>query len=168
MDANTYYSLELFPTEGNWDNIVNWFGGSNSINRDESNAGVDMFCIKKTELGTDHKVTLLDLGVVAKMHRVNRETNESTPVHFWLAPRSSIWKNNVIQANSIGIIDRCYRGTLMGAVYPICNNVVIEKGTRLFQILAPDMGNISKVSILPLNQLDSTSRGSGGFGSTGN
>jgi hypothetical protein len=42
---------------------------------------------------------------------------------------------------------------------------VIEKGQRLFQILAPDMGNIKEVKIVM--SLPETVRGEGGFGSTG-
>ena len=171
--AVSYY-LELFPTEGNWDSYVNWFGGS-EIERNNDNAGVDLYCVKMqtTGNGMPIKATLLDLGVKARMTKfyfeiINGERVErSEPCHFWLAPRSSIWKNGVTQANSLGIIDASYRGPLMGAVLPISDHVTIEPGTRLFQILAPDMGYISRVVLKPLNEIDVTSRGEGGFGSTG-
>jgi dUTPase len=42
---------------------------------------------------------------------------------------------------------------------------LIEKGQRLFQIVAPDMGWIKEVKIV--ESLDVTGRGDGGFGSTG-
>ena len=88
--------------------------------------------------------------------------------HYWLAPRSSIWKSGVTMANSMGIIDRSYRGVLMGAVvlmkYP---PVTIEAGTRLFQILPPDMGTITSVYLHDMAMIDTTARGEGGFGSTG-
>jgi dUTPase len=42
---------------------------------------------------------------------------------------------------------------------------VIEKGQRLFQIVAPDMGWIKEVRIV--EHLSTTARGEGGFGSTG-
>ena len=70
-------------------------------------------------------------------------------------------------ANSMGIIDRSYRGVLMGAVLPNGLEASIEAGSRLFQILAPDMGHIVKVVLKPLSELDETVRGEGGFGSTG-
>ena len=41
----------------------------------------------------------------------------------------------------------------------------LEKGIRLFQVLAPDMGWIHEVRIV--DSLPETSRGEGGFGSTG-
>jgi len=164
MDVNINYTLELFPTSiENWNAYVSWFGKT-EIDRNNNNAGVDLYCVQQQHVSSD-RVTLLDLGVKARM--VRNDTNEI--VHFWLAPRSSIWKSDVRQANSMGVIDRSYRGVLMGAV--IANdtgkNVVIDYRTRLFQVLAPDMGWIKKVIIMPLSELDETSRGEGGFGSTG-
>jgi dUTPase len=169
------YYLELFPTEGNWETYVKAFGGT-ELERNNDNAGVDLYCAKTQTTGTKGdsvKATLLDLGIKARMtkfyfdHINGEKVEKSEPCHFWLAPRSSIWKNGVTQANSLGIIDASYRGLLMGAVLPIGDHVTIEAGTRLFQILAPDMGYITKVAIKSLTELDETSRGSGGFGSTG-
>ena len=160
------YTLELFPTEGNWDRYVSWLGGT-YIQRNNDNAGVDLYCTQRGIVPFGKSATLLDLGVKARMikHWKNGESEEQC--HFWLAPRSSIWKSNVRQANSLGVIDRSYRGVLMGAVLANESHAEIEAGTRLFQVLAPDMGHISRVRILPESDLDSTSRGEGGFGSTG-
>ncbi len=44
-------------------------------------------------------------------------------------------------------------------------NPVLERGQRLFQIVAPDMGWIKEVRIV--TSLPETKRGEGGFGSTG-
>ena len=163
------YTLELYPNEGHWDSYVNWFGGTSILNRNNDNAGVDIYCVNDQEVPFTGSATLLDLGVRAKMYK--RVNGEPEPCHFWTAPRSSIWKNGVTQANSLGVIDRSYRGTLFGAVLPILKGdttpVQIKAGTRLFQILAPDMGYIKYVSLKPLSELDTTSRGEGGFGSTG-
>jgi dUTPase len=41
----------------------------------------------------------------------------------------------------------------------------VDAGTRLFQILAPNLGWIRQV--VYVDSLDETERGSGGFGSTG-
>jgi dUTPase len=167
------YTLELFPTEGNWDAYVSWFGGS-EIERNNDNAGVDLYCVKDQTVGSMRDACLLDLGVKARMTKTwkscqyGSNIDVSDQCHFWLAPRSSIWKSNVRQANSLGVIDRSYRGVLMGAV--LLNSSVdtkIDAGTRLFQVLAPDMGYIKKVVLKPLSELDETARGDGGFGSTG-
>jgi dUTP pyrophosphatase len=168
MAAN-HYILELYPNEGQWDAYVAWLGGTH-IERNNENAGVDIYCVKDQEVPFTGSATLLDLGVRAKMIKMCMfNTRES--YHFWTAPRSSIWKNGVTQANSLGVIDRSYRGTLFGAVLPIPKGdttpIVIKAGTRLFQILAPDMGYIKTIVLRPLSELDTTSRGEGGFGSTG-
>lgn len=167
------YTLELFPTEGNWDSYVNWLGGTD-IQRTNDNAGVDLYCVKKQSTESESGATLLDLGVKARMTKRWLSCQYGNPIerseicHFWLAPRSSIWKSGVRQANSLGVIDRSYRGVLMGAVLSNTEScVVVEAGTRLFQVLAPDMGWISRVVLKPLSELDETARGDGGFGSTG-
>ena len=41
----------------------------------------------------------------------------------------------------------------------------VDEGTRLFQIVAPDLGHIKE--ILLVESLPETARGEGGFGSTG-
>lgn len=168
--AVSYY-LELFPTEGNWDSYIQWLGGT-ELERNNDNAGVDIYCVKKQVVDMAAP-TLLDLGVKARMTKFyfdyenGNRVEKSESCHFWLAPRSSISKSGVRQANSIGVIDRSYRGVLMGAVLANVTQTTIEAGTRLFQILAPDMGYIAKVVLKPLAELDETNRGEGGFGSTG-
>ena len=161
------YTLELFPTKESWNVYVHWFGSAD-VTRTNENAGVDMYCIRDQIVTDGAHATLLDLGVKARMMKHTIETTHTDTCHFWLAPRSSIWKSGIRQANSLGVIDRSYRGTLMGAVLTNApHDVKIEAGTRLFQVLAPDMGYISRVRILPEFELDTTDRGEGGFGSTG-
>jgi dUTPase len=160
------YTLELFPTEGNWDSYVKWLGGTD-IQRTNDNAGVDLYCVKQQDVTCPRNATLLDLGVKARMIKHFIDTGRQEQCHFWLAPRSSIWKSNVRQANSLGVIDRSYRGVLMGAVHANDLATIVWADTRLFQVLAPDMGYISRVRILPESELDTTARGEGGFGSTG-
>ncbi len=167
------YTLELFPTEGNWDQYVAWLGGTD-IQHNNDNAGVDLYCVRDQAVSSEWNAELLDLGVKARMTKrwlsckYGNPTERQETCHYWLAPRSSIWKSGVRQANSLGVIDRSYRGVLMGAVLSNTHNSIrIEAGTRLFQVLAPDMGYISRVVLRPLSELDETSRGEGGFGSTG-
>lgn len=187
MISDTYYRLELLPSvEGK--EFYN-----RDLTRDNQNAGFDLF-VTKDILTQGGQVSLLDLGCKARMVKCYPDELEEE-VHYWLAPRSSIWKAGVVQANSLGVIDKSYRGPLMGAVLPIhkpsgywdeisagkgaktgtyiwknCDSKdtgcpTIEKGQRLFQILAPDMGWIKEVRIV--DTLNETVRGEGGFGSTG-
>ena len=88
-------------------------------------------------------------------------------VHYLLYPRSSIFKNNVYLANSVGVIDRTYRGTLMAAVgvIDIESGATLAAGIRLVQVVAPDMGHIKQIRLV--DSLPETVRGAGGFGSTG-
>ena len=155
------YTLELFPNESVWNKLAGYMGGTEFARTDE-NAGVDLFCVEDKDCPIG-QVTLLDLGVKARML-----DGSGVPCHYWLAPRSSIWKHGVTQANSMGIIDSSYRGPLMGAVLPFqFQTAAIKDGARLFQVLAPDMGYISKVVFRHQSELDVTARGVGGFGSTG-
>ena len=177
-----YYRLEILPTGKDL---------YKNQERSDEDAGFDMYVAEdcETKAGT---VSLLNLGCRARMVKcLGGGVEQDVP--YWLAPRSSIWKSGVIQANSLGIIDKSYRGVLMGAVTPIykptgywssmsgkstngshvwvnsdskdTGNPIIERGQRLFQILAPDMGWIKEVRIV--DSLPETKRGEGGFGSTG-
>ena len=80
-------------------------------------------------------------------------------------PRSSIAKTPLRLCNSIGLIDGGYRGEIMAAVDNIKDeDYKIEKGQRLFQLVAMDG---SPVKFELVDKLTDTTRGEGGFGSTG-
>ena len=84
---------------------------------------------------------------------------------YYLFPRSSISKTPLRMANSIGLIDGGYRGEIMA----MCDNIkdftyTAEKGQRLFQLVAADS---SPIHYELVKSLTKTTRGSGGFGSTG-
>lgn len=84
---------------------------------------------------------------------------------FLLHPRSSISKTPLIMANSTGVIDSSYRGNIIGAVKNLSNNdYVVEKGTRLFQIVQK---TYEPFSFKLVDELSQTTRGADGFGSTG-
>ena len=128
---------------------------------DNVNAGFDLYTEETWEgrLGEAH---LLNLGVKAMM--TNMLTDET--VHYWLAPRSSIYKTGYMMANSMGVIDRTYRGVLKAPVVSLnAGTAQLKAGDRHFQILAPDMGWIKEVEVVA--ELPATVRGAGGFGSTG-
>ena len=84
---------------------------------------------------------------------------------YYLFPRSSISKTPLRMANSIGLIDGGYRGEIMA----VCDNIKAEsysvkKGQRLFQLVATDS---SPITYELVESLEMTTRGTGGFGSTG-
>ena len=138
------------------------------------NAGYDVKVVADQSPVT--VASLVPLGLKARMQRVTKYCEsivfgeeyvaELEDCHFTLEPRSSIYKSGFIMANSRGIIDKTYRGQLMAPVISVGSSVKsIEKGTRLFQILAPDLGHIKEV--VYVLSLPETLRGEGGFGSTG-
>jgi len=92
---------------------------------------------------------------------------KTEPTHgYMLIPRSSIVKTTMRLANSVGIIDKSYRGEVMAVVDNIGTyDVHLITGSCYFQIVAFD-GNLPTYSLK--NELSSTVRGSGGFGSTTN
>ena len=97
----------------------------------------------------------------------NGQSNEllKTDSHFWLLPRSSIYKTGLLMGNSVGVIDKSYRGELKAPVWSMTGDTAVQRGDRLFQIVAPDMGWIRHVRLV--DSLPNTERGDGGFGSTG-
>lgn len=92
---------------------------------------------------------------------------KTEPTHgYMLIPRSSIVKTTLRLSNSVGIIDKSYRGEVMAVVDNIADkDVHLKVGSCYFQIVAFD-GNLPTYTLN--DKLSSTSRGSGGFGSTTN
>jgi len=103
------------------------------------------------------------------------------PCGFYLYPRSSISKTRMRLANSVGIIDAGYRGDLIAAVDTIglfgSNDIwhvwketlsPIKKYDRYFQVCAPDLSPFLVHIVETEAELGTpTTRGAGGFGSTG-
>ena len=80
-------------------------------------------------------------------------------------PRSSISKTPLRVANSIGLCDSAYTGELKVPLYNTSDKEFrINKGDRYVQLVAP---NLEEVSFKIVDSHRDTSRGSGGFGSTG-
>jgi dUTP pyrophosphatase len=85
---------------------------------------------------------------------------------YFLFPRSSIAKTPLRLSNSVGIIDCDYRGPLKCAVDNTSDqDFNLSRGERYFQVCHPSLHplEITLVSCIELN----TTRGEGGFGSTG-
>ena len=101
----------------------------------------------------------------ARSFKINLKFKASPTHGYMLVPRSSISKTAVRLANSIGIIDKKYRGDVMVVVDNIGDSdVLFQEGCCFFQIVAFD-GNLPRYQIEEIDL--ATSRGSGGFGSTG-
>jgi dUTPase len=109
------------------------------------------------------------------------QQQQQKPTGFYLYPRSSICKTRMRLANSVGIIDAGYRGDLIAAIDTIglfgSNDIwniwketlsPIKKYDRYFQICSPDLSAFIVHIVETEAELGvPTTRGSGGFGSTG-
>jgi len=96
-------------------------------------------------------------------------------------PRSSVSKYNLVLANCIGLIDADYRGEVLLRFKYIWqpedfkinkdsllegivnNNKIYKKGDKICQL---KVTRVEDVEFILVNELDSTTRGEGGFGST--
>ena len=159
------YILELAVTESG---ALHYPPVGTIEKRTDENAGYDLKVCQDVE--PTSVAVLAPLGVRARLIKKNKYyvgfKNGVAEYHFTLEPRSSIFKSGFIMANSRGIIDKSYRGELKAPVISIgSSGKKIEAGTRLFQILAPDLGYIKEVHYVDL--MPETERGEGGFGSTG-
>jgi len=147
------YTLQLLPTTD--DAAAFYTNGALSAD----NAGFDLFVPEACTFQPGER-KLVSMRVKAVLKGVYGNVN------YWMPPRSSISKTGLILLNSIGVIDRSYRGELMAFLWNSTDKtVVVSKGDRIVQIVAPDMGPILRMEVV--SDLDVTVRGEGGFGSTG-
>jgi dUTP pyrophosphatase len=143
------------------------------------NAGFDLFVPEEVKFMEEDVLQCRKIDFALKTEVVSRVYSGSgsffdTSKAFYLYARSSISKMPLMVANHVGIVDSGYRGNLIGAVRFLyqptsssSNSYVIEKNTRLFQIC---MGNLEPFRVELVESVDAlstTSRGAGGFGSTG-
>ena len=121
----------------------------------DGDAGLDLFIV--------HQQTIV-AGDSTFIHlQIACENIEGAP--YLIIPRSSISKTPLRLSNSIGLIDPGYRGEIMAAVDNIKNeDYTVNPGQRLFQLLAMDGSSIQYTLV---DELSKTTRGKGGFGSTG-
>jgi len=162
---SVWYELEILPISPE----VTAFYGNGQFNRSDDNAGVDLHASDSVHI--EQTPEFIPFGITVRLLKVeplpHGTSNEylKTDSHFFLLPRSSIYKTGLMMANSVGVIDKSYRGELKAPVWSMTGNSDVAKGDRLFQIIAPDMGWIRHIRLV--DQLPSTDRGAGGFGSSG-
>jgi len=121
----------------------------------EGDAGLDLYVIDDMEF-KPFETKIIKLGISC-------EPRDGKA--YYLMPRSSISKTPLRMANSIGLIDGGYRGEIMAC----CDNIkdfsyIVKRGQRLFQLVAFDS---SSIKYCLKECLSDSTRGVGGFGSTG-
>jgi dUTP pyrophosphatase len=149
-------------------------------------AGFDLFLPKNDDLKDDGgtrffsskpnvPINKVDFKVKCCAKIFNRSSISSKLVYtpFYTYARSSISKTPLRLANNQGIIDAGYRGSIIGmfdCIYNSNNDFdwYMEPYTRILQICAPNLIPIYVEIVDTIEQLGpSTSRGTGGIGSTG-
>jgi deoxyuridine 5'-triphosphate nucleotidohydrolase len=118
-----------------------------------SDSGYDLHLIKL--LNKDGNLEIYDTGI---------KVRPDFGWYFQLVGRSSIIKSGYMLANSVGIIDRGYIGTIKVALIKIRPDAQLTLPSRLVQIIPCPIINMS---IINTDDLEKTDRGQGGFGSTG-
>lgn len=130
-----------------------------NVTASSENAGVDLYVPADVVFAPGER-KFVGMGTSAAVI----EGDDCAP--FWLLPRSSLSKTGLMMMNSVGVIDKGYRGELIAALWNTLDKEVrVEKGTRLVQVVSRDMASFSKVMLV--DALPLSMRGEGGFGSTG-
>ena len=158
----------------------------NSISNQYFNAGFDLFCPYEILIG-HKKVEKINHYVICSMRRFDCGSGlsksgegglidikkSSHPVSYYMYPRSSTGTKTPLRlANSVGIIDSGYRGNIIAAFDNVDNDTDITYGVetyqRLVQLCPPDISHPMYVRLVDdIKLLGETTRGDGGFGSTG-
>ena len=126
----------------------------------EGDSGLDLFFIEEINIGAK-STKLVSLGIKCEAYP---DKDKERNISYYLYPRSSISKTPLRMANSVGIIDAGYRGTIMAAIDNISDeDYTIKVGQRLFQICSPVL---APITFELTDRLSDTTRGEGGFGST--
>jgi dUTP pyrophosphatase len=97
--------------------------------------------------------------------RVQPFHGQGPPRGLLMMPRSSIYKTPLRMSNSVGLLDVGYTGEL----YACLDNVkpepyTLERGAKLVQLV--DFSGVP-LRLYPVDEIEATERGEGGFGSTG-
>ena len=150
------------------------------------NAGFDLIIPDDVEFSTPFQTQMVDLKIRAQMwdtvsdlaegvknaDETGLSTAEYFPTGYYLYPRSSLSKTQLMLANHVGIIDSGYRNNILCAfrLLPLATGsespYKVPAGTRLVQICHPSLSPIFVNILTNSSQLTSTTR-TGGFGSTG-
>ena len=128
------------------------------IYKTEGSSGMDLMALTEDKIVIKpNKSTLVPTGLSVAI---------PNDTEIQIRPRSGLAaKNNVSVLNTPGTIDSDYRGEIKVIIYNHGDkNFLVNNGDRIAQmILSP----VVKMELQEINDLPQTTRGEGGFGSTG-
>jgi dUTPase len=178
MDATTNAILEICVDE-DYPELLELYERAviehnNNVQCDPfANSGFDLITPDDTIFTDPFTTKMMDLHIKTQMW--GGESDEyNKPSAFYVYPRSSISKTQLMLSNHVGIIDSGYRNNLMCAFRymipfsvppPTTLTYTVVKHTRLTQICHPSLRPF-RVKLIKKEDLTTTTR-KGGFGSTG-
>ena len=143
-------------------NIKIFYEEHTTYNKGDS--GLDLFSPEEVTINAG-EVKKIDLGITCSMSDIDTSTGNVKNVSYYLYARSSIINTPLMLANNVGIIDSGYRGKIIMALRNVGTNpYTIKRGDRLVQICSR---TLEPFDFTIVDSLSETTRGSGGFGSTG-
>ena len=147
------------------DDVKNMYKNHNTYHAGDS--GLDLFIIQD-EVIPAGQTKIVDLGISCQLRKQNKFLcfTKDKYYSYNMYPRSSVSKTPLRLANSVGLCDAAYTGPLKAALHNTDpnNDFIIKKGERYVQLAYP---NLEEVSFKLVDELRDTTRGAGGFGSTG-
>ncbi len=121
-------------------------------------AGYDLFaCIDTPKVINPGKIVMIPTGLAIQL--------EEERCGGFIFARSSLGaKYGIVPANCVGVIDSDYRGEVMVALTNLSDApYTVNPNDRIAQLVVMAVG---QPVITEVEELDSTDRGDGGFGST--
>lgn len=143
--------------------IINLYSKSvySKIVNKSDDSGFDLYVAEDVYFNPEESTKLVPLGI-----RCCPKFNSG----YYLYPRSSIYKTPFRLANSVGIIDKNYRGEIKAAIdatFTSDTEFILKKGTRICQLCHPTLQSMNIILVDNFEPYLNTDRGTGGFGSTG-
>jgi len=121
----------------------------------EGSACFDLEVSEKTRIQPG-EFELVDLGIKMEIPK---------GYYVEIVPRSSICKSGLVLANSVGVIDSDFRGSIKAPLRNVTDKkIIVLPGSHLVQAM---LKPIIKFPFKKVSKLSETARGEGGFGSTG-
>lgn len=187
------YKLLIKPVEGKEEVVKGYYTNHSTFH--EGDSGLDIYCLEDTLIPAKTRVKVkagIECEMVCNKYKtylynsdgeegeeseendyttrrslspVCKRLYKTTNVSYKLYPRSSICNTPLILSNSTGIIDAGYRGEIgvcFDNIYE--TDFTFKKGDRIAQICLPIL---KPFNIEVVDKLSTSSRGKGGFGSTG-
>lgn len=112
-----------------------------------------------------HRVYKYDLGISLQIDDEKiKFLDRDIILDIDARPRSSVWKTGMSLCNCEGTIDKNYTGKISAYFYHVLDNMPkYEVGDKVCQI---KIGATIPIDFVVVDELDSTDRADGGFGST--